>query len=136
MKKFRKMVVDENVVDPSAIGDIAFLLLIFFIVTSSFLINMGIPVSLPAKDGSAVKVEEKNLIEITPHTDGFMYDKRVLSQEELENELTKRKNHADQPVVLIYMQSNIRYARLIDTLSIARKLSLYRISIKYIEGKI
>ncbi len=116
--------------ETSAIGDMAFLLLIFFIVTSSFLMRMGIFLSLPSDSGGAIKVEKKQLFEITPLGNGYLVDQnRVTGLEALEL-LRQKKESQNNLIYVVYMNPSLKYERLIDALSLAGKAGVQNISVK------
>jgi biopolymer transport protein ExbD len=49
-KKFKE--IKEHTADTSSIGDMAFLLLVFFIVTGSFMLRQGVFFSLPSNSST------------------------------------------------------------------------------------
>ena len=63
----RKRKVDE--VNSSSMADIAFLLLIFFLVTTTISMDKGINIILPA-EGSEVKVDKNNIVNIAMNDKG------------------------------------------------------------------
>ena len=63
----RKRKVDE--VNSSSMADIAFLLLVFFLVTTTISMDKGINIILPA-DGSEKEVDKKNLVYIAMNDQG------------------------------------------------------------------
>jgi len=129
-KKRVRTTIANGEMETSAIGDMAFLLLIFFIVTSSFMMKQGIFLSLPSTDGGAVKVSESELFEITPLVQGYMYKDKQITEKQALAYLEEQKQKVEEVIFVIYMNQNIRYERLIDTLSIARKTEIKKISIK------
>ena len=67
MIKKRKRKVDE--VNSSSMADIAFLLLVFFLVTTTISMDKGINIILPA-DGSEKEVDKNNLVNIAMNDQG------------------------------------------------------------------
>jgi biopolymer transport protein ExbD len=119
--------------DTTPIADLSFNLLIFFIVTASFIIRQGVFLSLPSLSAGTVKVEPSQVIEIYPQDNGFIADGKVLSRKELLQYLSLRKSQTNEAVSIIYMKPSIKYERLVDTLSAIRESGLSRISLKYNE---
>lgn len=58
----------------SSIADIIFLLLIFFMLTSSFVTPSGLPVSLPTSKTSAIQMQKVN-VTITPDLQYYVNEK-------------------------------------------------------------
>ena len=124
----------EMSADSTAIGDMAFLLLIFFIVTSSFILRQGIFLSLPSAQSSAIKMDKSRLVEIYPESDGFTYNEKRINRAQLAEVLTRQKEEFTDSVVIIRMKPEVKYDRLIDTLSLARETGLNRVSLKNTSG--
>lgn len=125
--------------ETSSIGDMAFLLLIFFIVTSSFMMKMGIFLSLPSASGST-HLPKSEIFEITPLEEGFLVAAsdlsggRPMGAEEAYELLAQKKAEVDNPVFVVYMEPQVSYQRFIDALTIAGRAGVKRISIKDIEA--
>ena len=61
-------------------SDIAFLLLIFFLVTTIFALEEGIPLVLPGKQSTNVKVKRDNILVIQTLANGdIVVDKNVVA---------------------------------------------------------
>ena len=69
----------------SSMTDIVFLLLIFFMLTASFITPSGLPVNLPASASSTI-VMQKNSLTITADLRYFLNDKEI-SKDSFESEL-------------------------------------------------
>lgn len=119
--------------DTTPIADLSFNLLIFFIVTASFIIRQGVFLSLPSLTAGTVKVEASQVIEIYPQDNGFIADGKNLNRNELLQYLALRKSQTKEAVVIIYMKPLIKYERLVDTLSAIRESGLSKISLRYNE---
>lgn len=113
-----------------SIGDLAFLLLIFFIVTSSFILREGIFFSLPSKNGSAVRVDSKQILDVHPENTGFRINDRLMTRDEALEAFAAHKNSINDAVVIIHMKDGVIYERFIDTLSLAKETGIGRVSIR------
>ncbi len=120
--------------DTTPIADLSFNLLIFFIVTASFIIRQGVFLSLPSLTAGTVKVDLSQVIEIYPQNNGFIVDGRALNRKELLQYLELRKSQTKDAVSIIHMKPDIKYERLVDTLSAIRESGLSKISLKYNES--
>jgi biopolymer transport protein ExbD len=77
VNKKKKKVSEE--IPSSAMADIAFLLLIFFLVTTSFPKDQGLRVVLP-EESEEVEVSQKNVMHISVQTDGTVQVRRGESE--------------------------------------------------------
>ncbi len=124
---------EDLFVEPTSMADISFLLLLFFIVTSSFLIREGIFFSLPEK-GAAVRVEEENVIEVYPVEGGFRIGENLLDRRDFKERLVRSLAETPGKILVIRMGSEIRYDRLVDALGVAKETGMNRISLKHEAG--
>ncbi len=106
--------------------DCIFLLLIFFMLTSSFTIPSGINVKLPKALTSDILKDENFIITITSE-DVIYWNNRVLTIKELENELGKLTNKL-RPI-LIKADRRASVGRIVDVWNLCRNLGIERINI-------
>ena len=92
----------KNKVDPqfnmASMTDLIFLLLVFFMLTSSFVTPSGLPVSLPTSKASTIEVQ-KISVTVTDDLQYYVNDKKV-SKSMLEGELKSRLAGTSGSVIL------------------------------------
>ncbi|MEB2778046.1 biopolymer transporter ExbD [Algoriphagus sp. D3-2-R+10] len=92
----------KNKVDPafsmSSMTDIIFLLLIFFMLTSSFITPSGLPVNLPSSETSDIIMQE---VTVTVTKDlKYSVNDRIVPREQIKGELTSLLKDKKGQVVL------------------------------------
>ncbi len=115
----------------SSMADVSFLLLIFFIVVSSFVIPQGLSIDLPPKDSSnTVVVDEKDILEVYPKKKGFTINNKRYNSDTFDKVAKNAKQNSTKLICIIYMKKKLPYKRLIDTLNILKKNQIKKISLK------
>lgn len=66
----------SGAIPTSSMADIAFLLLVFFLVTTVFEEEKGLPIVLPEKTAEDVPVSQKNVLHLVVRPDGIVEVKR------------------------------------------------------------
>lgn len=103
----------------SSMTDIVFLLLIFFMLTSSFITPSGLPVNLPTSKSSSI-VMQKISVTITDDLNYFVNDKKVRLSN-LENAL-KAELKDKEGVVVLHCDKKVPVEHLVNVASIATEL--------------
>lgn len=103
----------------SSMTDIIFLLLIFFMLTSSFITPSGLPVNLPSSKTSTI-VMQKVSVTITPDLKYYVNDRRVV-QSRLEFELAKELE-GKEGVVVLHIDKSVPTEYLVEVAGIATAL--------------
>ncbi|UII25250.1 biopolymer transporter ExbD [Fulvivirga maritima] len=109
----------EPMFSMSSMTDIIFLLLIFFMLTSSFITPSGLPVNLPSSKAATVEMQKVS-ITITKDLDYFVNDKKV-SQSMVEAEL-KRQLVGNEGVVVLHIDETVPTKNLVEVAGIATAL--------------
>ena len=116
----------RNKINPSfnmsSMTDIVFLLLIFFMLTSTLVTVSAIDVVLPKAGG---KTENKSSVAVTI-TNGsqFYIDKRKVNASQLENELLNQVGADRKRTVVIRGDQNVPYKNVMKVIDIANKNKL------------
>ena len=103
----------------SSMTDVIFLLLIFFMLTSTFITPSGLPVNLPSSKSSNI-VMHRVSVTITPDLRFYINDQRVtrdLIQIELEKALQGKEG-----VVVLHVDKSVPIEHLVNVDSIATAL--------------
>jgi biopolymer transport protein ExbD len=116
--------------EASSIGDLAFLLLIYFIVTSSFLLRQGIFLSLPSPDSGKMRVKQEEIVVVEPRPQGYHWQGKPMERSELKAKLQKRQKQSKKTIAVVRMNRRLKYERLVDALSLAREAGITKVSVK------
>jgi biopolymer transport protein ExbD len=121
-------------VDMTPMVDVAFLLLIFFMVTTVFRRPLAMEMNIPEKDAT-VKIKESNVMMIYVLADGtMMYDvgKRglqPLSWPELRETLVLESDYNPELVILTKVDREAKYEYMVDMLDTFSEAQMERFSI-------
>lgn len=122
----------EPEIPTASMADIAFLLIIFFLVTTSFNQDMGISLTLPpVTEGQELQVRKKNILNIWVNWSGeiLLGEQGIVSLQQVEPEV--RRMIAENPNLIVSLKSDRRtdydtFVQVLDKLkkAEARKISL------------
>lgn len=104
----------------ASMTDIVFLLLIFFMLTSTFITPSGLPVTLPSAKSSTIQLTKVNMT-ITKDLQYAINDKRV-QFEQIEKELASQIKSADEAVVVLHIDKEVPVEYLVKVAGIATSL--------------
>lgn len=103
----------------ASMTDIIFLLLIFFMLTSSFITPSGLPVNLPTSKAATVELQKVS-VTVTKDLQYYVNDKKV-SKSMLEAEL-KSKLKGNDGVVVLHIDESVPTQHLVNVAGIATAL--------------
>jgi biopolymer transport protein ExbD len=119
-------------IDMTPMVDIAFLLLIFYMVTTIFTTPQAMEVNLPKDDKQEIKIAESNLLTIRISKEGQFYENigaqkpKPVAPKQLRNFLVeKNKGNPEKLVTLIRIHKEAPYSQmvyLIDEIQVAEQL--------------
>jgi biopolymer transport protein ExbD len=138
LNKKKSKVSDE--IPTSSMADIAFLLLIFFLVTTVFPKDKGLAIVLP-EEGEDVAVSQKNIIHLIVQPNGFVEVKRGESQQiqqmrAAEIEGVWRQEVASNPnlIAAVKTHPDAPYRHMVDVLDALHSANAERISLQILEN--
>ena len=109
----------DSAFNMASMTDLIFLLLIFFMLTSSFVTPSGLPVNLPTSKASTIEVQKVS-ITVTKDLQYFVNDKKV-TKNSLETEL-KKELAGPKGVVILHIDESVPTKELVFVAGIATSL--------------
>ena len=109
--------------------DVVFLLLIFFMLTSTFIVAPGLKIKLPKAKTKEIQ-REKREISIAITRDGTIYyEGRKVDLKELEKELRKFSKRGLNPLIVIKADERTYHGRVVEVMDTAKQAGLSRFAI-------
>ncbi|MFL2554580.1 MAG: ExbD/TolR family protein [Candidatus Rariloculaceae bacterium] len=120
---------DENEINLTPMLDVVFIMLIFFIVTATFIRETGIDVNRPEQDQPQVVQEEGAILVIIDSTDDIWIDNRIVDLRAVRANVERL--HAEDPErpVVIQAARASSAETLVGIMDAARQANVFNISI-------
>ena len=119
---------DENEINLTPMLDVVFIMLIFFIVTASFIKEAGLDVNRPDAPVTESQPEDANILVAITANDEIMIDNRVIDPRAVRANIERL--HAENPNGSVVIQANKRSTNkmLVTVMDAARQAGVYNIS--------
>ncbi|MCM8825615.1 MAG: biopolymer transporter ExbD [Candidatus Omnitrophica bacterium] len=128
MKFSKKYEIFKGQTNLAPLIDVVLLILIYFMLTSSFIMQPGIKINLP----TAISTDtiEKNEVFISVSAEGIIFlGEKQVSPQELENSLRKLKETSKDIVIVIKGDVNTLHGKIVSVMDIARVAGISKIAI-------
>ena len=128
MKRYKYKSKVNFQLDPAPMTDVIFLLLIFFMLSSSFIINQGIKIKLPKTTVSKEQLENKLVLTITKKTKLFLNTKQVSIKNlpvQLKNALVNQK----EKMLIIKADKDVLHGIVVEIMDIAKTNGVEKLAI-------
>ncbi len=114
----------------SSMADIAFLLIVFFMLTAVFTSNMGLQFQYPKDDPEDTNVKPEEAVHIKILGEGqFVVDRVAMTLEEVGGYIqSKMQQNEDKPVI-IQTDPEVPYFVMIDVFDLLKQLEVKNVSI-------
>lgn len=110
--------------------DVVFQLLIFFLLTTSFIAERAVDVELPAADAQASPQEKKTILAVTVTRDGeIAHDERMVSIPELTDVFRRAAAKDREQIVVIRGDHAVSHGRVVQVMDLARVHGLTKLAI-------
>ncbi len=114
----------------SSQSDIAFLLIIFFIITAIFFERTGIIFRLPSKTKKQIILNEDQFIKIEVYNEKLILQNRYISYKDFFNNFNLLKNRTKMNTAVIYFSDDLKYGNYIKIFQNIKRSGNMKISIK------
>ncbi len=129
MRRKRSLDLEEDIsIDMTPMMDIVFIMLIFFIVTTSFIKESGIDINRPSADTAERKERGNILIAITPN-DEIWIDKRRVDIRSVRSHVERLKAENPEGAVVIQADKDSKNGLLVQIMDQARLAGVQNVSI-------
>ena len=120
---------DENEINLTPMLDVVFIMLIFFIVTASFIKEAGIDVNRPDAPVTESKPEDANILVVINANDEIWIDRRLIDPRALRANIERL--HAENPQGSVVIRADKRSTNkmLVTVMDSSRSAGVYNISI-------
>lgn len=134
MKFGRRSRVSEEI-PSSSLSDIAFLLLVFFMVSTVFAIEEGLLLQLPSKEGVVKKISRKNIMVIAARSSGVVtVDEEPIPVHQIKARVEQAIMDNPKVVIVVETDRDARYGLMVDVLDELKLAHATRISLKVREA--
>jgi biopolymer transport protein ExbD len=128
-------VVPTQEIPTASLADISFLLLIFFLSTTMFAVEHGIPLVLPGAGSATVKVKRSSVVVVRANPDGTIeVDKEPVSLSRLRTIIEAKLTENSDLIVVLETHPDSEYGLMVDILDELRLADARRISLKSTEA--
>ena len=114
--------------DVTPLADIVFLLLIFFMLSSTFVSQPGIDIKLPKAKAREIRAEKQLIVTITAGNEIFI-NKRKITRKNVEKELNVMLNRMSEKVVIVRADEAVRHGVVVGILDDAREAGAEKLAI-------
>jgi biopolymer transport protein ExbD len=120
---------EENEINLTPMLDVVFIMLIFFIVTASFIKEAGIDVNRPDAPVTESKPEDANILVLINANDEIWIERRLIDPRAVRANIERM--HAENPEGSVVIQANNKSTNkiLVEVMDSARSAGVYNISI-------
>ena len=128
MRRHRKRGDSESEINMTPMLDVVFIMLIFFIVTASFVKEAGIDVNRPDAS-TAEKKAQGNILVAISESGQLWIDKRQVDVRQLRPNIERLHAENPQGAVVIQADKNSKNGLLVDVMDAAREAGVFNVSI-------
>jgi len=124
MRKERKK--NKIVINITSLIDVIFLLLIFFLVTSTFSEQPALRIDLPRSAAPGISRREEMVLAVT-REGNFFLDQKPVERERLAELLADSARRQEDPTLVLKADRQVAYGLIVELMDISRRVGLEKI---------
>lgn len=109
--------------------DVFLNLLIFFMLSTTFIVSPGIKVNLPKSSADVIPREEKDVRIWIPSDGSLYFNKEPVTNDELKAQLAGVFRENSQTLVIIDADEDVTHGRVVEVMDLVRSTGLTRVAI-------
>lgn len=126
---FQRKQSDEPRIDLTPMVDVVFLLLIFFMISTTFVESPGISIKLPEASSQSVDREPKEVkVYLSKEGDIYHLDKKI-SLDDFKSLLAEHQSEAEQTTILLLADQESRHGKVVTLMDLARDAGFVKLAI-------
>jgi biopolymer transport protein ExbD len=127
--QFRRPRKEDARIEITPLVDMVLLLLIFFMLSTTFIVTPGIKVNLPKASAEKVSREQKEVRLIITEDNRVFLEKTVVTMNELERKLRGVAQKNPQTLVIIQADAKALHGKVVEVMDVAKTSGLNRLAI-------
>ena len=127
--QFRRPRRDDARIEITPLVDMVFLLLIFFMLSTTFIVTPGIKVNLPRSSAEKVTQEKKEVQVVITEDNKVFVDRMLVDVGELEQRLVGVGRQDPQTLIIIKADAKALHGKVVEVMDIAKQSGLDRLAI-------
>ncbi|MBN1254290.1 MAG: biopolymer transporter ExbD [Deltaproteobacteria bacterium] len=127
--QFRRSRKDDARIDITPLVDMVFLLLIFFMLSTTFIVTPGIKVNLPHSSAETVTHEKREVQVAITEDNKVFWEKILVDEKELEQRLMEVAREDSQTLIIIRADAKALHGKVVEVMDIAKQAGLNRLAI-------
>jgi biopolymer transport protein ExbD len=120
---------DESRFDLTPLVDVVFLLLIFFMLSTTFIVAPGIKVKLPKSSSTEISREKKEVRVVMAKDDKIFVEQKLVSIDELGKYLMKAARESPEGMVIIQADERVLHGKVVEVMDVAKTSGFNKLAI-------
>ncbi len=120
---------EESTLDMTPLVDVVFLLIIFFMLSTTFIVLPGINVDLPKASSEKITVEREEIVVSVDEQGAFHFNKDPVDDEIMKQRLSIAGAGNKDVQILLKGDAGCNYGRVVKLLDMVRACKLHRVAI-------
>jgi biopolymer transport protein ExbD len=117
------------VLDLTPLIDVIFQLLIFFLLTASFITTPNLGVELPKASAKASRTQQRDLIVVVTREGEIQYDQKILTTTQLMERLKRVYKDRPESRVLIQADRKAYHGKVVKVMDVAKTIGFKRLGV-------
>ena len=117
------------VLEVTPLVDIVFLLLIFFLLTATYVKNPHLDINLPEASVNQVSNPKKDIDVIIREDGELRYDNKNVSIEQLEGILRAEYASSSDTIIVVRADKGSRHGKVVDVMDLAKRIGFNKLAI-------